>query len=151
MRTFTASFNGKIVGQRTSRDRIYTHAVIVVDVPGRHKDHYYAEVKDTRDNRASFAFHESIANGTYQHMQLQSAEDITRSQLIASAGYPAYLAHLRGLNIALYERIQAGLNLEPHVFGWSMSQDNADKMASTAGRHGCRVVGIVPAEKKIIA
>lgn len=150
-KTFVASYNGQIVGKRTSKHRDYTHAVVVVDVPGRHKDEYYAEVKDTPENRRSFDYYVSIVNGTYEYMHFVPQDDVTRAQFIVSAGYAAFLVYLRDRNIAQYQRWQAALKLEPHVFGWSMSEKGARTMANEAERRGKRVVHIVPAELKVNA
>jgi hypothetical protein len=45
-------------------------------------------------------------------------------------------------------RTQNPLNLDPHVFGWSMSLQSARKLARDAERRGKQLVAIVPATLK---
>lgn len=145
-KTFYADYNGERIGKRTSKDRIYTHAIVVVDVPGRNRDQWCAPQRDTRENRRSFDYYRSIADGSYVHIKYVEPKDITRAQLIVSAGYEAWLKAQTEANIASYQRFQDALKLEPYVFGWSMSAANAEKMArqATSERFGKKLIAILP-------
>lgn len=143
--TYLAFYQGKRVGKRKS-PRPYTHAIVVVDIPGLHEAMWMKPETDTKNNRDSFAYHVSIADGSYRLLRFVDEKSKLRSQLIASAGYERFLQDMTEQKRERYAAIQANLNMTPHVFGWSMSRRNAERMALQARTHGKQVLDIVPAE-----
>lgn len=151
--TYTATYNGKVVGTRKS-PRPYLYAIVVQNLEEVARLHAY-RYEPTKTDRSNFDWRAKCAAATVGEAKFSDikgstweAEEIARAKETIEGGWDAYVSRLRYDAIARFEAAKASGHFEPHVFGWSMSSHNAKGMAATAAHPSRTVLGIVPAEAK---
>lgn len=148
---FVARYEGEIIGTRRS-PRPYTHAVITQDdeETARQAAHLWTPSElDKRDFewetfKASCTVGVEVRPAGWNFSTRFKAEEIEASRERIAGDWPAYVARRKAWRIKCFEDSLAAGRFKPRVFGWSMSERNAQKMAS--GVNGMRVLAIVPAE-----
>jgi hypothetical protein len=159
--TYTASHNDKIIGVRKTRDRSYSHAVIVQ----RNLEDARAKAanwKPGRHDREQFEHYQAIANGGYAYLTQRyphsyggkygpelAVKHIDDAKAFVAGGYDAAMARQRQKRIDDVEYALAQGGFEPKVATWCGRLDLAHKAAPrfTGDYYTGRVdlVAIVPA------
>ena len=148
---YTATYEGKVVGKRTS-PRPYLFAIVVRDDIETARQAAYGFQADDQD-RKDFEFHTRCATGTYSgtfasgrpFTQEIKGEELARHRAHVEGGFEAYVARKHARLIAQFEaRVAAGA-FEPRAVSWSMSRANAEKTARTYSYPQVKFLAIVPA------
>jgi len=161
--TFTASYNGKIVGTRRS-PRPYAFAVVVQysEADGRRAAYEYQATDLDRSNwkyavdkskaQAGVPYNHGPSRGDPRPIILtHGPKAIAEAQQVVAAGWDAYVAAHRARQITWFEERLAKGYYEPKVHGWSMSAANAQKMANTVGSVLLAIVPAVPKSRAVDA
>jgi hypothetical protein len=137
---FIAHYNGKIVGTRTSQNRIYTHAVV------GQLDEAYARDKAYNHQalHSNFDYHLDIANSAPD--RFRSQQSIDRAIAIVAGGWEAYQTTEREQWIKLFEDRKAKGDFEPSVWSWAGSLALANKAARGWDSPARKLLAVVPAE-----
>jgi hypothetical protein len=159
--TYTATYNGKIVGTRKS-PRAYQFAIVIQrDVEAARKAAY--EFQPTATDRENFEYEARIANAApgapinhgnrhnHPHGDIvlkHTVDQIDRAKAAIVGGWEGYVARKRDIRIEWFQSALAKGDFEPQVHGWSMSARNAQKMANAVGT---TLLAIVPAVAKFRA
>lgn len=140
MTKFTATFEGQIVGTRSSLHG-YAFAVIVMNNIEAHRNFAYNYVPIKTD-RANFDFYAQIAQQQpgvevlpkgWRFTTSFDAKKIEEAKAQIEGGFEGFAARLRDRLIDGFEASVVKGHFNPQVFGWSKTLANAQKMASKIG------------------
>lgn len=127
-KSYIAKLNGKIVGKRTTKDRSYTHAIVIVPSRKYYEKRAYEYVATATD-KSNYNYYLAIAEGRSPYPQ--SAEEQVRASGLVDGGYSAYIARVQEREIARFEERLAKGDFEPKVVSWAGRRDLAEKAART--------------------
>lgn len=141
-KTYTAEFEGKIVGKRTTKDRSYSHAIVVVPSREYHRKAAYEHQGDKTDH-SNFNYYTQVAEGRYRYGQTN--EEMIKASGLIDGGFDAYVERVRQGMIKRFEDKVTGGDFEPRVEAWASRLDLAQKAAAGYRRPWNERVEIVPA------
>jgi hypothetical protein len=152
--TYTATWEGKIVGTRKS-PRPYKYAIIVQRDQEADRKYAYEFVPA---NKGSFDYYVQIATATpgvslrpkgWNFDTSYDAGQIEEAKKHIEGGWEGFAARERQQKINRFEALLAKGGYEPFVHGWSQSLVNAAKAARAAETsYGLIYLGLVPAVAK---
>src|SRR4030095_12249281 len=147
---YTASYQGAIVGTRTSH-RVYTHAVICQrDQEAARKAAYGYQSNDT--DLRNFNYYRGVVDQRENHPNLQGswntpeyrAKQIAEAQERIEGGLDGYIARVRQALIDRYEwNVKSG-NFNVYAACWAGRRDLAEKAARQRGDRVLAIVEAVP-------
>lgn len=139
-KSYVAKFEGEIVGKRTSKDRTYTHAIVVIPSREYHRKAAYDYVADATD-KSNFNYYLSIAEGRSKFTHSQ--DEVIKASIKVDGGFDAYVERIRQGKIANFEK----QTFEPGVVAWAGRVDLAEKAARQYRGPRNEYVFVVPAEE----
>jgi hypothetical protein len=147
--TYTATYNGQVVGTRKS-PRVYLFAVVYQRDEAKSRA-FITRPADKTD-RANFEYYVKCATGTYVGTFANGktftteikGDELARAQAHIVGGFEAYVARIRADSLAAHEAAVANGDFEPCVFGWSMSARAVKGMEAQAAKAG-HYLATVPA------
>ena len=150
---YIAKHEGKIVGKRTTKDRTYTHAIVVQDVEEAARKAAYNYTSNKTDS-SNFEYWSVLTKQGRLHPHLSAsyhsdahvAAEVAKAQAIIDGGFDAYVRRLRERAIAGFEKRKADGGFEPFVVAWAGRLDLAQKAAAQHTWASRKLIAIVPAE-----
>jgi hypothetical protein len=142
-KTYIAKHDGKIVGKRTTKDRTYTHAVVVIPSVEYHRQKAYC-YHFTSTDRSNYEYYCAQAEGRSKWPATPDAQ--VRASMLIDGGFAAYVARIRDQYIEQFELDLANGKFEPGVASWAGRPDLALKAAAQCRQPWNEAVEIVPAE-----
>ena len=150
---YQARHDGVVVGTRTTKERTYTHAVVVQRVEEAARNSAY-NFKPADHDRSNFDYYTAIATQGVAHEHVRPmpwrAEPDLKVLADATAniegGFDAYVARLRAKAIADFEARKAKGSFDPFVAAWAGRLDLAHKAVAAHTGAWCKLIAIVEAE-----
>lgn len=142
---YIARLEGKIVGKRTTKDRTYTHAVVVQPSESAAREACYGYTA-TKDDRENFDYYTGVvAQGTNHRNHYEGCKNIERAKEQIEGGFEAYVARLKARAIERFENNVAKGEYQPHTVAWCGRLDLAHTEVARRSKWYAKV-WIVPAE-----
>lgn len=143
-KSYIAKFQGKVVGKRTSKDRTYTHAIVIIASRENQRKVAYGYAATATD-RSNYDYYLRIAEGRIQPPRSQ--DETIKASIKVDGGFDAYVERERQRHIAIFEdKLANGNAFEPFVVSWAGRPDLALRAAAQYRQPWNDVVEIVPAE-----
>lgn len=141
---YIARLDGTIVGTRTTKDRTYTHAVVVQLSEDWARDKAYNYVPNDTD-RSNFEYYVKIAEGRSSFAQ--TTENVLKASALIDGGFDAYVERIREAAIARFEAEVKRGKYEPEAVTWCSRLDLAHKQRAGLAGAWVKEIWIVPAEE----
>ncbi len=145
-KTYIAKFDGKIVGKRTTKDRTYTHAVVVVASQEYYRKAAYDYVA-TETDKSNFRFYVQVAEGRSPYGQTN--QEMIDASVRIDGGFDAYISRVRDREIQRFEQDILDGRFLPKVATWSGSRILANKATRLYLKPWNILVEVVEAEEVV--
>jgi len=150
---YVARLNGTIVGKRTTKDRTYTHAIVVQWSEENARKRAY-EYRATEQDRRHFDYFTQIVEQGIEHEHVRvdkwrkepDLKVLEGAKANIEGGLDGFVARIKARMIEGFERSLAKGGFDPCVAGWAGRLDLAQKAVASHTGPDCKLVAIVPAE-----